>query len=258
MVICLINIGNNRDAPSSINTINLILVTLTRDHTIYILYCRCQNVMSAKKQHLIDPAINQGKWYEMKQSAKRQKLTVDASTSSLPPPAPDSGWKTFPDADIPKMFNEGHIYHHLVESLQGPAVDESDEDDSAPHLDSHTSKPLRRGKQFFESGHVTCMSDNRTSAHYYVKAKVLASMKQISYNVQLTVSVYSRFVLNASCECKSSALGRCSHVGGLLVAMNDYLLTFGQGKACTSKPCEWNVGKKTGKNPTKITDVAYQ
>ena len=136
MAICLIKIGNIRDAPSSINKISLIWVTLTRDHTIYILYCRCQNVMSAKKQHLIDPAIDQGKWYEMKQSAKRQKLTVDASTSSLPPPAPHSGWKTFPDSDIPKMFNEGHIYHHLVESLQGPAVDELDEDDSAPHLDS--------------------------------------------------------------------------------------------------------------------------
>ena len=69
-------------------------------------------------------------------------------------------------------------------------------------------------------------------------------MKHISYNVQVTVSVYSGFVLHTSCECKSSALVRCSQVGALLVAVNDYLLTFGQDKACTSKPCEWNLGKK--------------
>ena len=86
-----------------------------------------------------------------------------------------------------------------MESLQGPAVDE---DDSAPHLDSRTSKPLRRGKQFFESGHVTCMSDNRTLAHYNVKANVLASMKQISYNVHLswvyTVVLFYTHHVNAS------------------------------------------------------------
>ncbi|KAK2138881.1 hypothetical protein LSH36_2267g00000 [Paralvinella palmiformis] len=43
------------------------------------------------------------------------------------------------------MLNEGNIYHNLVESLQGPTVDESCGNDAAPHLDSHTSKPLRRG-----------------------------------------------------------------------------------------------------------------
>jgi len=114
----------------------------------------------------------------MKELGKRQNLTVDTSTSSLPLPAPNSGWKTFPESQIPKMFYEGHIYHHLVESLQGPNTDESSDDDSAPHLNSHTSKPLRKGKQCFESGHVTSMRDNRTSAYYYVNAKVFASMKK--------------------------------------------------------------------------------
>ena len=73
-----------------------------------------------------------------------------------------------------------------MESLQGTGegsdLDECDNID----LDSNTSKPFRRGEQFFHSGHVTCMRDNRTSEHYYVKAKVLASMKQMSYDVQVT------------------------------------------------------------------------
>ena len=122
------------------------------------------------------------------------------------------------------MFNEGHIYHHLVESLQGTGEGSDLDECDNIELDSNTSKPFRRGEQFFRSGHVTCMRDNRCSEHYYVKAKVLASMKQMSYNVQVTLSVNSGFVLDASCHCKSSALGRCSHVGAVLVAMKSCLL----------------------------------
>ena len=85
---------------------------------------------------MIDPSIDQGKLYEL----KRRKLSTDVPTSS-PPVAPDSGWKSFPKSEIPKMFNEGHIYHHLVESLQGTGegsdLDECDNID----LDSNTSKP---------------------------------------------------------------------------------------------------------------------
>ena len=72
---------------------------------------------------------------------KRRKLSVP---SSSPPAAPESGWKTFPGC-VPKMFNEGHIFHHLVESLHSPVTDDSDTDshDDSIVLDSHTSKPLR-------------------------------------------------------------------------------------------------------------------
>ena len=112
------------------------------------------------------------------------------------------------------MFNEGHIYHHLVESLQGHVDDSSDLDDLT--LDSHTSKPLRRGEQFYVSGHITDMKDNLSADKlcYYVKANVLASMKQVSYETVVTLSGNSCFMLAASCPCKASALGRCSHVGG--------------------------------------------
>ena len=116
-------------------------------------------------------------------------------------------------ATVIAILIEGHIYHHLVESLQGHIDDSSDIDDLT--LDSHTSKPLRRGKQFFVSGHITDMKDNLSADKlcYYVKANVLASMKQVSYETVVTLSVNSGFVLAASCQCKASALGRCSHVG---------------------------------------------
>ncbi|KAI0214445.1 hypothetical protein LSAT2_000458 [Lamellibrachia satsuma] len=67
---------------------------------------RCRNVISLNKCHLIDPSVDQEKWYEMK--SKRQKLSADVSTNS-PPAAPDSGWLTFPESVILKMFNEGRL-----------------------------------------------------------------------------------------------------------------------------------------------------
>jgi len=79
----------------------------------------------------------------------------------------------------------------------------------------------------------------------------------MTYNVDVFLSINSGFVMYASCECKSSALGRYIHVGGLLVAVNDCMLNFGQNKAYTSRPCEWNVGKKTSNNPTNITVIQY-
>ena len=91
-----------------------------------------------------------------------------------------------------------------------------------------------------------------------MKAKVLASMKQMSYDVQVTLSINSGFVVDASCHCKSSVLGRCSHVGAVLVAMKSCLLNIEQNTACTSKPCEWNMGCKTGKDPGKVTEVTYK
>ena len=151
---------------------------------------------------------------------------------------------------LPSNSTRSGIFHNTV-------TDDSDTDshDDSIVLDSHTSKPLRRGKPFFNSGHVTHMMDTTVDYCYYVKAIVLASMKQASYDTRVTLSGNSGFVLAASCQCKSSALGRCSHVGAVLVAINDSLLNHVGDTACTSKACEWNVGKKNGKTPSKITEV---
>ena len=58
---------------------------------------------------------------------------------------PTTGWKQFPAHDIPAMFNDGHVYHWLVESLSNAfsANDsESEEDDGY----TTTDKPLKRDK----------------------------------------------------------------------------------------------------------------
>ena len=52
------------------------------------------------------------------------------------------------------------------------------------------------------------MRDYRNSKHYYVMAKVLASMKQLSYNVQVTLSVKSGFC--CGCILSLSVLHGCN------------------------------------------------
>lgn len=124
------------------------------------------------------------------------------------------------------------------------------------HNDCHTAKPLRRAKQYYDSGNVTKMQDRRQGQFYFVKANVLCSMKQSAYNVTVVLSVQSGFVRSATCECKSSALAwcTCSHVGAVLYVIDMCLRgnqTAGGTVPRTSLPCSWNVGTKQGKNPKK-------
>lgn len=197
----------------------------------------------------IDPAVDGGQWHAVKK-AKLQSTT----TSHHAPLLPITCWRAFPNSGIPNVFNYGHIYHYIVESVQGVEQDDSDCDDST--LDCHTAKPLRRGKQFYDSGNVTEMKDNKSDHYYHVKAKVLASMRQVKYCVTVTLSANSGFVQDASCECRSSALARCSHVAALLYAIGNCDRN-ADNLPCTSKPQTWDMGKKKSKNPKKITEAQY-
>ena len=71
---------------------------------------------------------------------------------------------------MPRMFNERHIYHHLVESLQGTAEGSNLDKCDNIELDYNKSKPCRRSERFFpRSGHVTCMRDYRNKTTAIVK-----------------------------------------------------------------------------------------
>ena len=94
---------------------------------------------SGRKQELVDrvqacvaigktgePKVYTGKWYEVKNLHSE-------------------GGKTFLSNDIPAMFNYGHIYYHLVESISDFAFVEREED--AEDLDSGyttTVEPLKK------------------------------------------------------------------------------------------------------------------
>ena len=70
------------------------------------------------------------------------------------------------------------------------------------------------------------------------------------YHVSVTIDSEG-VVVDGSCECKASAMGRCSHVAALLFALEDYTLNFGhEPVSCTSKLCQWNVGRKKAEEST--------
>jgi len=206
-------------------------------------------------------------WYEIKLKETERKLQESTpSTSSdpkvlkcQPPLPPITGWGSFPSKDLPEHFNQGHIHHYMIESVQFIDLCTTNEDEDEDIQDLHTSKPLQKGKEYFKSGHVKNMKDSANATFYCLKATVMASYRvDTSYNVMLTISKSSGFVKDASCTCVASGMGRCNHVAAVLFALLDYIETFGTDKqSSTSKPCEWNKGRRSKKAPSKIFETKY-
>ena len=129
------------------------------------------------------------------------------------------------------------------------------EDTDLGHM---TSKPLTKGAQYVKSGSVSNIMDTERDGHYYVKAKVDASMRNEQRIVHVTLSCISGAVRDASCTCPGSALGRCNHVAALLLMLDKHIKEFGHNpQSCTSKECEWNKGKRSNKNPQKVAEAVY-
>jgi hypothetical protein len=160
----------------------------------------------------VDPKVDRGKWYIIKESGG----SSDAASNSVgerPTNLPETGWKTFPSRNIQSMFNYGHVYHYLVESVSGMFMDEtSDEDTDGPEIvDSSTAKPLRKGRKLLTSDFVENIQDNDDSNSYYVRAHVHHSMKnEYPLNVATTISKISGSIKNATCTCKARAFGKCA------------------------------------------------
>jgi len=207
----------------------------------------------------IDVSIDGGIWYDEK--VKQRRLLLSVPTSSRAPYVPITGWKPIASSKQmpPAMFNEGHIYHYIIEQAEQTASvtdsEASGEDDDA--ADSATAKPLRRGRTYFSSGHVQDLfvcDTVSTGDYFFLKGRVRQSMGDGMYNVTMTLSLNSGFIVDATCDCKASALGRCSHVTGVMFALIDFKAN---GSSCTSQKCEWNVGRKRGNQPSKVQDANY-
>ncbi|KAL5020002.1 hypothetical protein ScPMuIL_002894 [Solemya velum] len=164
---------------------------------------RCLDCINAGKASEIVITVDGGKWFEMKVLQQNStSVTTDGivKTKVQPPIVPIIGWKDFPSVAIPNGFSYGTIYSHLISTsrLQTCSDDEGDSDD-----DYHTSKPLKKSRQFFLSGHVKNLKDCEKDTFYFIKATVMASYKQgVEYNVTVTI-LSTGAVADASCDCKA-------------------------------------------------------
>ena len=80
------------------------------------------NCVKLGNHSVLDSSIDEGKWLQAK-ILKENKLNRIHLKDLTVPGTPKSGWKVFPLQDIPSLFNYGHIYHYVLESL--PVVEEN-------------------------------------------------------------------------------------------------------------------------------------
>lgn len=199
--------------------------------------------------HILDVKVDKGYWYERKcETLRAQQVHQIVNSQALPSTQvhqyPTEGWKPFPSVDMPVMFNYGHIYFYLVESIPSlPQSDESDEDcedipESSriqdPFDDEHKSlqdvKTLRKGLRFFKSKYVRNVHDVCEAGRtYFVKAEVRASMEAVKHDVQIAISVRSGNVQGGTCDCIQQSLGRCVHVCATLLFIWSHIRLNGYG-----------------------------
>ena len=216
---------------------------------------RVERCILLKKK--VDPNVDGGKWYQLKAAETVSTSTEQAQTSAQAsvPPLRQGVWKKWPSRNLPRMFNYGHVYHFLVESVSGMIIEdssgeESDENEAAE--DTITEKPLRKGDRLWKSEFIDDVHDNEDNRDYYVRAHVHHSMKNdLPLAVHITLSKATGYVKKATCSCKARALNRCAHVAAVLLMLDDYVKTNGHivNEPSTSQPCVWNKGKKRKKNP---------
>ena len=206
-----------------------------------ILVTRVQNGM--KMNLPIDIKVDEGKWYELKREKSRES---QLSLTSFPPPTPfqpqtnatttttttstttttvtttvkrtntnqnsthNLQLKVFPSVNIPSSFNEGIIYHYLVEQANKVVLEEDETYD-----DGTTAKPLKKGEMLHKSCFVENVGDTEDENLYHIQAYVHHSMKsEAPLLTRVSLSKRSSFVSKCSCTCVSKKLERCCHIAG--------------------------------------------
>lgn len=152
------------------------------------------------------------------------------------PLIPSVGWDTFPSNNLPKNYNFGSMYHYLVETMPTYNGDVHSDSDSGeeeeevtvtitdPFDNSETDemlrcKKLRRGLTYYKSKFIRACTDTVKEGIHFVKGHVRASMNKQAYWVHVAISQVSGRIIYCSCDstCVQRSLGRCSHVGAMLL-----------------------------------------
>ena len=113
-----------------------------------------------------------GLWYEKKAAESKGSCPISSVPVSM---IPTTGWKQFPAYDIPAMFNDGHVYHWLVESLSN-AFSTNDSESEENDGYTTTDKPLKKGQTLLASWFVDNLQDTVEGGVYYLHGKVQHSM----------------------------------------------------------------------------------
>ncbi|XP_044597969.1 uncharacterized protein LOC123274428 [Cotesia glomerata] len=208
----------------------------------------------------VDQTVDKGKWLNILNTLNQNPNVVQSPKINYP-----NIWQPFPSDKVPKNFTYGSMYHYLVTSCINDDYDNSDienedHNNQTPKADYSTSKPLKRGKLYVESGHVFEIFEGVTSDQMFcMKCKIQASYKAKEiHQVSVMINPLTARVIQGTCDCKASSMGRCSHVAALLYVLLNYLDDCDEDNVpCTSKLCSWNQGRKK-KEPHKADEQQYK
>jgi hypothetical protein len=84
----------------------------------------------------------------------------------------------------------------------------------------------------------------------HVKASVMASMRNVSYLISLTIENETSLVLTAKCQCVAGAAGKCNHVAAVLFALVEYKGDM-LNRSCTDEPQKWHLPSRKSKQSSK-------
>ena len=157
-----------------------------------------------------------------------------------------------PSLDVlPQSYSYLSIVEYLIKR-QVAIIDAKGETLSAPIMLPTADKPLVKGHNFFASGNVGEVMLNRVACGaIHIRCDVLASMRDIRYDVKCVIDGESSLVHHASCQCPAGAGGKCNHVAAVLFAMLDYVTVMRNPDSCTNKAQVWHRPKRATKRTTK-------
>lgn len=207
----------------------------------------------------MDPTVDKGKWLNIINTLNQSPNVQQSYKINYP-----NIWQPFPSDKVPKNFTYGSMYHYLVTSCIDDDYDDSDiencgNNNQSSKVDYSTSKPLKRGKLYVESGHVFEILEGVTPDQMFcMKCKIQASYKAKEiHQVSVMINPSTARIIHGTCDCKASSMGRCSHVAALLYVLLNYLDDCDEDNVpCTSKVCSWNQGRKR-KEPHKADEQQY-
>lgn len=160
--------------------------------------------------------IDNGLWWQKKYGTQSNTPSTSARSTI---------WKSFPTVPIPRTFCYGTIQEFISSSDVNNNADDSFDTDEEFIPVCGNSKCLQRGRISFKSGHVQDLEDSNQGSLYNLRANVISSYKNtISYKVHITLDDESK-VVDSGCHCKALESKNCSHIIGLLLALEDLVLS---------------------------------
>ncbi|XP_069100988.1 uncharacterized protein [Argopecten irradians] len=184
-------------------------------------------------------------------------LSLDVIPSHRPvienhnlPPYADINYSVLSLTTHPDIqFND--IYQFMIERRRPALREEQDE------RNVNSFRTMDRAVSHFQAGDVQDIKLAQIDTDVtYCTASVLASMKKQKYRVY--ICLYQDKPAHAHCQCPIGLAQCCSHVGGLLFALNDFnreVAIQQSTLSCTSKLSKWNVPRKLTMKPCPLRDL---